>query len=44
MLQVRAAVLNGDLRQRLAYEPPRPQNRSRFARITEPTPQLLKIA
>jgi hypothetical protein len=44
MLQVRAAVLNGDLHQRLAYEPPRPHYRSRFAWIMEPTPPLLKIA
>ena len=44
MLQVRAAVLNGDLRQRLAYQPPRPHYRSRFAWIMEPTPPLLKIA
>ena len=44
MLQVRAAILNGDLRQRLACEPPRPQHRSRFAWIMEPTPPLLKIA
>ena len=44
MLQVRATVPNGDLRQRLACEPPRPQHRSRFAWIMEPTPPLLKIA
>ena len=44
LLQVRAAVLNGDLRERLAYKPPKQANRSRIARLFEPTPPLLKTA
>jgi len=44
LLQVRAAVLNGDLRERLAYKPPKPTQRSRIAWMFEPTPPLLKAA
>jgi hypothetical protein len=44
LLQVRAAVLNGDLRERLRYKPPKPAHRSRFAWIFEPAPPLLKAA
>jgi hypothetical protein len=44
LLQVRAAVLNGDLRERLAYKPPRQSYRSRFAWMLEPTPPLLMTA
>jgi ethanolamine ammonia-lyase large subunit len=44
LLQVRAAVLNGDLRERLTYEPPKPAHRSRIAWMFEPTPPLLEIA
>ena len=44
LLQVRAAVLNGDLRERLAYKPPKPTHRSRIAWMFEPTPPLLKAA
>lgn len=44
LLQVRAAVLNGDLRERLAYKPPKPTHRSRIAWMFEPTPPLLKVA
>jgi hypothetical protein len=44
LLQVRAAVLNGDLRERLAYKPPRQAHRSRFAWMLEPTPPLLVTA
>jgi hypothetical protein len=42
LLQVRAAVLNGGLRERLMYEPPKPAHRSRSAWMLEPTPPLLK--
>ena len=44
LLQVRAAVLNGDFKERLAYKPPRPAHRSRIAWMFEPTPPLLKAA
>jgi hypothetical protein len=44
LLQVRDAVLNGDLRERLTYEPPKPAHRSRIAWMFEPTPPLLKAA
>jgi len=44
LLQVRAAVLNGDLRERLTYEPPKQANRSRIAWMFERTPPLLKAA
>ena len=44
LLQVRAAVLNGDLRERLTYEPPKQAHRSRIAWMFEPTPPLLKTA
>jgi hypothetical protein len=41
---VRAAVLNGDLRERLTYKPPKQAHRSRTAWMFEPTPPLLKTA
>jgi hypothetical protein len=44
MLQVRAAVLNGDLMDRLAWQPPKPTRRHRLAWMFEPTPPLLKAA
>ena len=44
LLQVRAAVLNGDLRERLTYKPPKQAHRSRIAWLFEPTPPLLKMA
>jgi hypothetical protein len=44
LLQVRAAVLNGDLRERLTYKPPKQAHRSRIAWIFEPEPPLLKAA
>jgi hypothetical protein len=44
MLQVRAAVLNGDLSKRLAWQPPEPTHRHHFAWMFEPTPPLLKAA
>src|SRR5271165_2081602 len=44
LFQVRAAVLNGDLRERLAYQPPKQTHRSRIAWLFEPTPPLLKTA
>ena len=44
VLQVRAAVLNGDLGERLAWQPPRPTQPCRFAWMFEPTPPLLKAA
>lgn len=44
LLQVRAAVLNGDLRERLAYKPPRQAHRSKVEWMLEPTPPLLKTA
>jgi hypothetical protein len=44
LLQVRAAVLNSDLRERLTYKPPEPAHRSRIAWMFEPTPPLLKAA
>ena len=37
LLQVRAAVLNGDLRERLTYKPPKRAHRSRIAWLFEPT-------
>ncbi len=42
MLQVRAAVMNGNLREQLSYEPP--IFKSRFDRLFKPTPPLLKAA
>jgi hypothetical protein len=44
MLQVRAAVLNGDLSDRLAWQHPEPTHRFRLAWTFEPTPPLLKAA
>ena len=44
LLQVRAAVLNGDLRERLTYKPPKQAHRSRLAWMLEPAPPLLKTA
>jgi len=44
MLQVRAAVLNGDLRERLAWQPPKPTHRHHLTWMFEPTPPLLKAA
>jgi hypothetical protein len=44
LLQVRAAVLNGDLRERLTYKPPKQAHRSSMAWMFEPTPPLLKTA
>ena len=44
MLQVRAAVLNGDLSERLAWQPPKAPQKSRIAWMFEPTPPLLKAA
>jgi hypothetical protein len=44
LLQVRAAVLNGDLRERLTYKPRKQAHRSRIAWMFEPTPPLLKAA
>jgi hypothetical protein len=44
MLQVRAAVLNGDLSDRLAWQPPESTHRYRLAWMSEPTPPLLKAA
>jgi hypothetical protein len=44
LLQVRAAVLNGDLRERLAYKPPKQAHQSRIAWLFEPTRPLLKTA
>ena len=44
MLQVRAAVLNGDLRERLAWQPPEPTHRHHLAWMFEPTPPLLRAA
>ena len=44
LLQVRAAVLNGDLGERLTYKPPKQAHRSRIAWLFEPTPPLLKTA
>jgi hypothetical protein len=44
LLQVRAAALNGDLRERLTYKPPKQAHRSRIAWLFEPTPPLLKTA
>jgi hypothetical protein len=38
LLQFRAAVLNGDLRERLTYKPPKQVHRSRIAWMFEPTP------
>jgi len=42
MLQVRAAVMNGNLREQLSYEPP--IFKSRFDWLFKPTPPLLKAA
>ena len=44
MLQVRAAVLNGDLRERLAWQPPKPTHRHHLTWMIEPMPPLLKAA
>ena len=44
MLQVRAAVLNGDLRERLAWQHPKPTHRHHLTWMFEPTPPLLKAA
>ena len=44
MLQVRAAVLNGDLRERLAWQPPKPTHRHHLTWMFEPTPPLLRAA
>lgn len=44
ILQVRAAVLNGDLSDRLAWQPPKPTHRYRLAWMFEPIPPLLKVA
>jgi hypothetical protein len=44
MLQVRAAVMNGDLNERLARRPPQPTPPSRIAWMFEPTPPLLRAA
>ncbi|MFZ2155472.1 MAG: hypothetical protein WAV72_05045, partial [Bradyrhizobium sp.] len=44
MLQVRAAVLNGDLSKRLAWQPPEPAHRHHLAWMFEPTPPFLKAA
>jgi hypothetical protein len=44
LLQVRATFLNGDLRERLAYTPPKQGHRSGMAFMFEPTPPLLKMA
>jgi hypothetical protein len=44
LLQVRAAVLNGDLNERLAWQPPEPDQRYRGASMLEPTRPLLKAA
>lgn len=44
MLQVRAAVLNGDLSKRLAWQPPKPTHRYHFAWMFDPIPPLLKAA
>lgn len=41
-LQVRAAVLNGDLSERLAWQSPKPTHRYRLAWMFEPTLPLLK--
>jgi hypothetical protein len=42
MLQVRAAVINGDLSKRLAWQPPELTHRHHFAWMFVPTPPLLK--
>jgi hypothetical protein len=44
LLQVRAAVLNGDLRERLAWQPPKSTHRHHLTWMFEPTPPLLKAA
>jgi hypothetical protein len=44
MLQVRTAVLNGDLSDRLAWQPPEPTHRYRLAWMFEPIPPLLRAA
>jgi hypothetical protein len=44
ILQVRAAILNGDLSDRLALQPPKPPHGYRLAWMFEPTPPLLKAA
>jgi hypothetical protein len=44
LLQVWAAVLNGDLRERLTYKTPKHAHQSRIAWMFEPTPPLLKTA
>jgi hypothetical protein len=42
MLQVRAAVMNGNLREQLSYEPP--VFKSRLDWLFQPTPPLLRAA
>jgi len=42
MLQVRAAVMNGNLREQRSYEPP--GFKSRFDWLLTPTPPLLRAA
>ena len=44
MLQVRAAVLKADLRERLAWQPPEPTHRYRLAWMFEPTPPIAESA
>jgi hypothetical protein len=44
LLQVRTAVLNGDLSEQLAYQPPFSGGKSRAAWLFEPTPPLLRAA
>ena len=44
MLQVRAAVLDGNLSAYLAWEPPEPTHRYHLARMFEPTPPSLRVA
>jgi hypothetical protein len=42
MQQVRTAIMNGNLREQLSYEPP--VIKSRFDWMLTPTPQLLRAA
>ena len=44
ILQVRATLLNGDLSDRSAWQPPKPAHRYRLTWMFEPTPPLLKAA
>jgi len=44
LLQVRAAVLNGDLRERLAYKPPKSPYPSGIEWMFVPTPPMLRAA